>query len=246
MSEVIKNIPTVAEIQQKLIEKLRPSGWADFLKGHLQSSDFTKIIEYLVQENSEGRRFTPALKQLFTAFEKCPVDTVKVVIIGQDPYPYTGVASGLAFSCENKGKPEASLRYILGAIERTVPYENLDKVVGEEMYDLSRWAKQGVLLLNSALTTEVGKIGRHVDVWRPFMDYMVDMLNYRESGLIWIMMGKQAQRYEGLVGEEHHTILKCTHPAYAAYLKSSEWDCADVFNKCNKQLAEYKKDKILW
>lgn len=84
MSEVIKDYPTVAEIQHKLIEKLRPSGWADFLKGHLQSDDFTKIIDYLVSETKAGRRFTPSLKQLFTAFEECPVDKVKVVLIGQD------------------------------------------------------------------------------------------------------------------------------------------------------------------
>ena len=245
MSEVIKDIPTIAEIQQKLIEKLRPSGWADFLKGHLQSDDFIKIIEFLIKENQEGRRFTPALKQLFTAFEKCPVNNIKVVIVGQDPYPYAGVASGIAFSCENKGHAEVSLRYILGAVERTVPYEDHDRVSGEDIYNLTRWCNQGILLINSALTTELGKTGRHVKIWNPFMEYLVDMLNFRQSGLVWILMGKQAQHYEGLIGE-HHTVLKCTHPAYAAYMKSSEWDCADVFNKCNQQLLDYKKDKILW
>lgn len=245
MSEVIKDYPSVAEIQQKLIEKLRPSGWADFLKGHLQSSDFTKIIDYLVSETMSGRRFTPTLKQLFRAFELCPVDSVKVVLIGQDPYPYAEVANGVAFCCANKGKAEASMRYILGAIERTVAYENHDPVDYESKLDLSRWSKQGILVINSALTTEVGKTGRHVELWKPFMEYLIDMLNFRQSGLVWMLLGKQAQSYEGLIGD-HHTVLKSTHPAFAAYIKAPEWDCSDIFNKCNRQLLEYKKDKILW
>jgi uracil DNA glycosylase len=83
MSEIKEKL-TVEQIQQKLIEKLTSSGWAKLLRGYLFSSDFVKAIEFLVNENEEGRRFTPALKQVFRAFEECPLSTVKVVIIGQD------------------------------------------------------------------------------------------------------------------------------------------------------------------
>lgn len=244
MSEV-KDKLTPEQIKVKLIEKLRPSGWANLLKGHLQSEDFQAIINFLISENQEGRRFTPSLKLLFRAFELCPLEQTKVIILGQDPYPQPLVADGIAFSCSNTQKPEASLRYMLGAIERTVPFEDQDVTDAETRYNLSRWSKQGVLCLNTALTTELTKVGKHVKEWVPFMEYLIDMLNFNQSGLIWVLMGKQAQGYESLIGEQHN-VITCTHPAYAAYLKAKEWDCNDVFNKVNQQLLEYKKEKIKW
>lgn len=233
------------QIKDKLIGKLVDSGWASFLRAHLRSSEFESIIDFLVNENQEGRRFTPPLKQLFRAFEECPLDKIKVVIIGQDPYPQPLVADGIAFSCSNTNKAEASLRYMLRAIEDTVALEDRDPVENEERLDLVRWSHQGVLMLNSALTTEVSKIGKHVDTWKPFMEYLLDMLNFQETGLVWALMGKQAQQYEAFIGD-HHTVLKSTHPAYAAYQKQFNWDCNDIFNKINLQLVDYKKEKILW
>lgn len=245
MSE-IKEKPSIAEIRSKLIEKLRPSGWAGFLKAHLQSSDFESLISFLVDEHMEGRGFTPAFKQLFRAFELCPVDQVKVVLMGQDPYPQPKVADGVAFSCSNTGKPEVSLRYILGAIEDTVPFEDRAPIADEvHRFNLDRWSSQGVLVLNTALTTEIGKAGKHVQKWEPFMQYLVDMLNFQQSGLVWMLMGKQAQGYESLIGE-HHAIVTSTHPAYAAYQKTAKWNCNDIFNKANTELLKYKKEKIMW
>lgn len=244
MSEIKEKL-SVGQIQQKLIDKLQDSGWSHFLRGHLFSSEFTKILEFLVNENAEGKRFTPALKQLFRAFEECPLNKLKVVIIGQDPYPQPLVADGIAFSCSNTNKPEASLRYIRGAIESTVPFEDKDVIDETTENDLVRWSHQGILMLNSALTTEVSKVGKHVEIWKPFMEYLIDMLNFQQSGLIFVLMGKQAQQYEALIGD-HHTVLKSTHPAYAAYMKTLLWDCNDIFNKVNHQLLEYKKEKIKW
>lgn len=244
MSEVKEKL-TPEQIKLKLIEKIRPNGWAGLLKGHLQSEDFQEIVNFLINENAEGRRFTPSLKQMFTAFELCPLDKTRVVILGQDPYPQPTVADGIAFSCGNTKKPEASLRYILGAIERTVPFEDQDVTDSDTRYDLSRWSNQGILCLNTALSTELGKVGRHAKEWIPFMEYLIDMLNFNQSGLIWVLMGKQAQGYESLIGDQHK-VITCTHPAYAAYMKAKEWDCNDVFNKVNLQLIDYKKDKIRW
>jgi len=241
----IKEKPDAKQIRDKLIGKLVSSGWASFLRVHLRSDDFQSIIDFLVNENQEGRRFTPPLKQLFRAFEECPVDKVKVILIGQDPYPQPLVADGVAFSCSNTNKPEASLRYILDAIEDTVPFEDRDVLEPETKFDLARWSKQGVLMLNSALTTEVTKTGKHVEQWKPFMEYLLDMLNFQQSGLVWGLMGKQAQSYESLIGDHHH-VFKSTHPAYAAYMKQSKWDCNDIFNKINQQLADNKKEKIRW
>lgn len=237
---------TAEQIKIKLIEKLRPSGWANLLKGHLQSDDFQAIINMLIAENESGMKFTPVLKQMFRAFELCPVDQTKVVILGQDPYPRLMAADGIAFSCSNLQRPEASLKYILGAIEKDVPPEDQDPMaIDVARYDLSRWANQGILCLNTALSTQVDKVGSHVKSWVPFMEYLIDMLNFNQSGLVWVLMGKQAQNYESMIGDQH-TVFTCTHPAFAAYQKLKEWDCNDVFNKVNRQLVEYKKEKIKW
>jgi len=233
------------QIRDKLIGKLVSSGWASLLRVHLRSSEFMDIVEFLVKENQEGKRFTPALKQLFRAFEECPVEKTKVIMIGQDPYPHALVADGVAFSCSNTNKMEASLKYILRAIENTVPLEDRDAADDIERLDLARWSHQGILMLNSALTTEVGKVGKHVEAWKPFMEFLIDTLNFQQAGLIFVLMGKQAQQYEALIGD-HHTVIKSTHPAYAAYMKQFNWDCNDIFNKVNLQLVEYKKEKILW
>jgi len=216
------------EIKTKLIERLQPSGWASKLRGFIQSSDFDKILNTLYKLREDGKRFTPPLKQVFRAFEECPVDKLKVIIIGQDPYPHFGVADGIAFSCANTGKPQPSLVKIFEAVENTV-YDNWPI---EQNPDLTRWANQGVLLLNSALTCEIDKVGSHYNVWKEFIAYTMDILNFTDTGLIFVLMGKQAQELEGLIGEHHH-IIKTTHPAYASYTKQP-WDCNDMFNEINK------------
>ena len=213
------------DIKLKLIEKLQPSGWANKLRGFLQSSDFDKILNTLYKLREEDKRFTPPLKQVFRAFEECPHDKLKVIMIGQDPYPQLGVADGIAFSCGNTLKPQPSLKNIFEAVSVTVHD-------GVQDPDLTRWANQGVLLLNSALTCQVDKVGSHYAIWQEFICYTMDILNFTDTGLIFVLIGKQAQELEGMIGEHHH-IIKTTHPAYASYIKQP-WDCGDVFNKINK------------
>jgi uracil-DNA glycosylase len=216
------------EIKLKLIEKLQPSGWATKLRGFIQSSDFEKILNELYKQRSEGKRFTPPLKYVFRAFEECPVDKLRVVMIGQDPYPHLNIADGLAFSCSITNKPQPSLKNIFEAVDTTV-YDNECR---EYDPNLVRWANQGVLLLNSALTCQVDKVGSHYNIWQDFISYVMDILNYTDSGLIFVLMGKQAQELEGLIGEHHH-IIKVSHPASAAYTKTT-WDCGNMFNEINK------------
>lgn len=216
------------EIKCKLIEKLQPSGWAHKLRGFIQSSDFDKILDTLYKMREDGKRFTPPLKYVFRAFEECPHDKLKVIMIGQDPYPHFGVADGLAFSCSLTQKPQPSLKNIFGAVELTV-YEEFPT---HQDPDLTRWANQGVLLLNSALTCQVDKVGSHYSIWQEFIAYTMDMLNFTDSGLIFVLMGKQAQELEGMIGDHHH-IIKVSHPASAAYTKTT-WDCGNMFNEINK------------
>lgn len=221
----------IQEVQEKLVDKLRPSGWADKLKTFIMTDDFADILQKLKVLRDEDKRFTPPLKEVFTAFEKCPYKDVKVVIIGQDPYPQLGVADGMAFSCSKTQVLQPSLKYLLEAVEDTV-YAGLPT---QENPDLTRWAEQGVLLLNTALTVEVNKIGSHYDLWAPFVTCVIDTLSWNNPGLIWVFMGKKAQELESLVSSNHYKF-EISHPASAAYQKASKWDCDDVFNKINNIL----------
>lgn len=224
----------LVEIKRKLIEKIVPSGWANKLKGFVQSSDMDKILETLYALREDDKRFTPPLKQVFRAFEECPLDNLKVVIIGQDPYPHFGVADGLAFSCGNTQKAQPSLKNIFEALDITI-YKDRDKAPDHDP-DLTRWANQGVLLLNKALTCQIDKVGSHYPIWQDFLMYVIDMLSLTNSGLIFILLGKEAHELESVIGPAHH-VLKASHPASAAYTKTT-WDCKDVFNEANRLLLQ--------
>lgn len=228
------------EIQQKLYERLKPSGWADKLKGYLLSDDFYKVLLTLYGEASEGHRFTPVLKQLFRAFEECPYNELKVVVIGQDPYPKAGQADGISFSCSNTGQVQASLRFIFGEIEHTVYPEGYERDP-----DLTRWSNQGVLMLNTALTTRAGKIGMHVELWKPFMEYLFDMLNNYNNGLVYVFMGAKAKAWKDHINKNNFKFFT-THPASAAYQGSQRWDSGNVFNQVNKVVKSHYKTEIKW
>lgn len=240
MTEVVN----LEEIREKLINKLEPSGWSSKLRGFIKSSDFDKIIETLYNYRQEGKRFTPPLKDVFTAFEKCSVKDLRIVLIGQDPYPYLNVADGMAFSCSKTGKPQPSLKFMFHSITQTV-YDNDERIVHNP--DLSRWAEQGVLLLNSALTCEIDKVGSHSPIWKDFIAYLIDMLNFTDSGLIFILLGKQAQELESIIGPNHY-VLKASHPASAAHNGTYIWDCNDVWNETNRLIEgnNGKEFKIKW
>ena len=218
----------LSEIKDKLIQRLSISGWSSKLRGFIMSRDFDKNQETLYNEREAGKRFTPPLKHVFSAFELCPLDQLKVVIIGQDPYPQLGVADGMAFSCGITQKPQPSLKNVFEAIEETV-YQGYPTYQDP---DLTRWAKQGVLLLNTALTCQVDKVGSHYDIWQDFIMYTLDMLSLTNSGLVFILLGAKAQELESVIGPNHY-VLKASHPASAAYTKTV-WDCKDVFNESNK------------
>jgi len=231
------------EIRVKLIEKLKPSGWALKLKGFIHGSEFENILKSLYDERLLGKRFTPPLNKVFRAFIECPLDKLSVVIVGQDPYPFLGVADGIAFSCGNTMKPQPSLQNMFKAIDLTVHENALDSVHDP---DLTRWANQGVLLLNKALTCQVDKVGSHYSIWNDFIMYVLDMLSLTNSGLVFCLLGSKAQELESMISDSHY-IIKASHPASAGYSKS-QWDCNDLFNEVNKIIEQNNGSsyKIKW
>jgi uracil-DNA glycosylase len=231
------------ELVTKLHDKLRPSGWYTMTSNLLNDNIFKNIIDNLVLFSHEGKRFTPPLKYLTRSFEECSYKDLRVVFVGQDPYPQIGVADGISFSCSLKpdNKMEASLRYIAEAVNRTV-YNDPEQ---EFSNDLKRWSNQGVLMLNTAFTTEVGQIGKHMELWKPFTVNLIEIINQRNTGLIWVFLGKQAQQYAEHVSDLHYKIF-ASHPASAAYAKQKQWDCNDLFNQVNQILQDNHGEKITW
>jgi uracil-DNA glycosylase len=231
----------IEDIKQKLYDKLEPSGWALKLRSFIFSSDFDNIITQLAKLATDGKRFTPKLSQIFRAFEECPIDKLKVVIVGQDPYPHLGIADGIAFSCSNTKELQTSLSYILDEINRSVYKghpESLD-------VDLKRWSNQGVLCINTAFTTTVGKTAQHYELWKPFLTYLFDYLTWNNNGLVYIYMGKQAQTWADSVNDNNYKFM-VSHPASAAYLGNKAWDSKNVFNEANIVLEKLDNSKIIW
>lgn len=229
------------EIRMALYEKLKASGWADKLKGFLLSEDFMLILEELAKQAYSGERFTPKLKQVFRAFEKCPYNDLKVIVIGQDPYPAKDAADGISFSCSNGTDIQASLRYIFREIEHTVYPEG-----GYEWNpDLARWSKQGVLMLNTSLTTTINRIGVHYSLWEPFITYLLDVITTQNPGLIYAFLGQKAKVLSNIIPDNNHKVF-ATHPASASYAGDERWDSGDLFNKINEIVHKQYNEKIIW
>jgi len=223
------------EIKQKMFDKLEPSGWGRVLKSFIFSGDFDNILTKLYTLSQGDKRFTPPLKQVFRAFEECPYDKLQIVMVGQDPYPTFGVADGIAFSCGNTKQLQPSLRFILDEVNRTV-YRGHP---GSLEPDLTRWSNQGILLLNTALTVEVGKIGSHYDIWKQFTAYLLDWLNNYNPGLVYVYMGKKAEEWSMMTSDSNNVKYFVKHPASAAY-NGSKWDSNDMFIKI------LKDNQITW
>jgi uracil-DNA glycosylase len=227
------------EIQEKLYDKVKASGWGPAMVNPIMSQDFIKILSTLLKESQDGKKFTPKIKYLFRAFEECPYDKLKIVIIGQDPYPNVNVADGIAFSCSNLGVVEKSLDYMFKSIEETV---NPDYVRDP---DLKRWANQGVLLLNSGLTTTLNKPGAHQLLWRQFMVEVLDYLVWNKHDIGYVFLGKKAAEFAELIPDNTLKVM-VSHPASAAYNKQHDWDCNDMWNKINKYLKDNGQQIISW
>lgn len=248
----------IDEVKMKLYENLKPSGWGDKLKSFILSDQFDKILAELLAGAKQGKRFTPVLKHVFRAFEECPLDQLKVVVLGQDPYPQGPlvvregkdgmvrevsrfpVADGLAFSCSNTNTPQPSLKYIFKALEDTI-YP--DGYTWDP--DLKRWSNQGVLLLNSALTTELTKVGTHYAMWHPFLTFLFDYLSINHPTVVYMYFGKKAQEWSGHAPDPDFQLF-ASHPASAAYQDAEKWDCNDIFNKANILVKKQFNEEIIW
>lgn len=236
---LLKTKIDLGEIPQKIYKILEKSGWSTKLRGFLYSEDFLKILAYLVKTVDEDTRFTPPLNRMLRAFEMCPVGNLKVVMIGHGPSPHLHQAAGYLFGNET-GKPDPVLREILAEVGRTV-YPDNRKYKGSP--DLTRWSEQGVLLLHSALTTQVERYGTHYQLWEPFIEYVLDVLR-RDKDLVWVLVGGRGARYEDTIDNDE-MILKVSNPHASTRIRQS-WNSGDLFNRINQLLTEKTRLPIVW
>jgi uracil-DNA glycosylase len=218
--------------------------WETILSPFLFSEEFRKIEVGL---KKDYKYLTPDPNNIFRAFKETDPLTMHTLILGQDPYPgmtqqQLPVADGLAFSSQNSPTCPKALETILRAIDESV-YMNWGYHLTDS-YDLSRWANNGILLLNCALTTRLGSSGTHFALWEPFTVYVMEQINKRFDNLGIILMGSEARRYKQLLTNPTYYIQEISHPSSASY-RGEKWD----HKNCFKNLQDYhikNKINLIW
>ena len=189
----------------------------------------------------ESQSIFPAQNEIFRALQLTSFDHVKVVLLGQDPYHGAGQAHGLAFSVPDGVKTPPSLRNIFKEICADI-YEGADRVM---LTDLSRWANQGVLLLNATLTVAEGKAGSHQHLgWQTLTDQIVATLSTERQQLVFLLWGAYAQRKGILVDRDRHLVLETVHPSPLSAYRGF-FGCRH-FSRTNAYLRQCANDPIIW
>ena len=217
--------------------------WYKRLRPTIESDEFKKLANFIAEEK-KTKTIYPSREHIFKAFNTTPFEDVKVVLLGMDPYPteYKGepVACGLAFAPNNPDFKPPSLRIIYKNLQDTVYKDDLSF---PEDLDMRTWADQGVLLLNTGLTVVKGKAGSHIKQWAFFTKAVIETLN-ESSGIIFLLWGKEAQKYKSLINEDKHYILESSHPAASIY-SGQPWEC-NHFQKVNYYLKLNHNEEIKW
>ncbi|HNO70710.1 MAG TPA: uracil-DNA glycosylase [Bacteroidia bacterium] len=226
MSEQVSINPTIEE------------SWKTALKEEFNSEYLKTLKAFLIEERSKNIVYPPASK-IFNAFNLTPLDKVKVVIIGQDPYHGAGQANGLCFSVSEGIPQPPSLQNIFKEINSDLGFPI------PKSGNLEPWAKQGVLLLNATLTVRANQAGSHQKMgWEYFTDAVIKYLSDKKKGLVFLLWGKFAQAKEILIDKTKHHILKAAHPSPFS-VHSGFFGCKH-FSKTNEFLIQQGLEEVDW
>ena len=214
--------------------------WKAALKEEFEKPYFGQIVVFLKTEKAAGKTIYPPGALIFNAFNQTPFDRVKVVILGQDPYHGPGQAHGLSFSVLPGVKPPPSLLNIFKEIKSDIGLQ-----MPADLGDLTHWAKQGVLLLNAALTVRAGEPFSHAKIgWAQFTDAVIKKISDEKEGIVFLLWGKFAQEKKALIDEGSHHVLRAAHPsplsAHNGFFGSKH------FSKTNQFLVKDGRAPIDW
>lgn len=214
------------------------NSWKDKMREEFDKPYFKALTDFVRNEYRTKQIFPPGAK-IFAAFDACPFDKVKVVILGQDPYHDVGQANGLCFSVADNVPMPPSLINIFREIKEDLGTE-LPKTG-----NLSHWAQQGVLLLNSTLTVEAHKAGSHQGRgWEEFTDEAILRLNADRDGLVFMLWGSYAIRKGAFIDKSRHLVLTAPHPSPLSAYRGF-FGCRH-FSKANAWLKEHGQAEIKW
>lgn len=206
-----------------------PPGWKDRLSSYIKHHEFIKLVNFLKKEAADQQIVYPPRPWILRALQYVDYDAVKVVILGQDPYHGQGQALGLSFGVPNRLQPKPpSLQNILKELKT-----DLGVSPPANQSDLTGWAAQGVLLLNTVLTVRHGQAFSHRDQgWEAFTDLVIQELNHRTKPVLFILWGAPAQRKKALITGKHHRFLEAPHPsplsAYRGFFGSRPFSRANT------------------
>jgi uracil-DNA glycosylase len=184
------------------------SSWLEPLRGEFEQPYMGELKRFLLREREQGKRIFPKPKEWFRALDLTPLGKVRVVILGQDPYHGEGQAHGLCFSVQPGVRPPPSLVNIYRELERDLG------IKPRRHGFLEHWASQGVLLLNSVLTVEMGRAASHRERgWERFTDRIIREVNARPEPVVFMLWGSYAQNKAAFVDTSRHLVLKAPHPS---------------------------------
>ena len=215
------------------------ASWKEVLHNEFEKEYFTRLTSFVKEEYTGPTPIYPPAKLIFNAFDHCPFNDVKVVILGQDPYHGAGQANGLCFSV-NKGVAfPPSLMNIFKEIQ-----SDMGTPIPQNG-DLTRWSDQGVLLLNATLTVRASQAGSHQKRgWEEFTDAAIRELAERRENIVFILWGSYAQKKGAFIDRSRHLVLTSPHPsplsAYQGFFGNHH------FSKANEYLAQHRKKEIIW
>jgi uracil-DNA glycosylase len=231
----------LTEQQQDKLSKVQlEESWKISLAPFLLSPQMDNLRDFLFQEKQAQKIIYPPSKQIFSALNTTPLADVKVVILGQDPYHGPNQANGLSFSVQKGIALPPSLRNIFHELHTDLG------IPAPRHGDLTKWAKQGVLLLNSVLTVEAGQPTSHQKQgWEAFTDEVIDVLNEQREHVVFILWGAYAQRKGQRINRDRHLVLTAAHPSPLAANRGGFFGCK-VFSKTNQYLKQHGIEPIDW
>ena len=216
-----------------------PPGWRSLLDAETRKPYFRKLDEFLDNEVACGQSVLPPSKDIFNALAATSYDQVRVLLVGQDPYPTPGHAHGLCFSVQPTVQPlPQSLRNV---------YRELHHDVGCRIPNngyLKPWARQGVLLLNTVLTVRAGQANSHQGRgWELFTDRMIELVAAKPTRVVFVLWGRKAQSKLSLITQSHHAVVACAHPSPLSVRKFYGCRC---FSQINRNLLDAGIPPIDW
>jgi len=218
--------------------KIEPS-WKEKLQGEFEQAYFRELTDFVKKEYQDGAVY-PAPKNIFRAFDLCPFEKVEVVILGQDPYHGERQATGLAFAVDENTKLPPSLQNIFKEIE-----SDLGAPLVHRDGDLSRWAEQGVLLLNATLTVRAHTPGSHQDHgWEQFTDAVIRTLSDEREHLVFMLWGNYARAKGAHIDRAKHLVLEAPHPS--PFSANSGFFGCKHFSKANDYLLAHGRTSVDW